>query len=100
MSWITNYDAAQRELLMQKVQMQMSERRFCHVLGVEETAVALAAKYGADEAKASIAALTHDYAKERPNDEFELIIRRDGFDLALLNYGNEIWHGLVGADIV
>lgn len=39
MSWITNYDAAQRELLMQKVQMQMSERRFCHVLGVEETAV-------------------------------------------------------------
>ncbi|MDU6917910.1 MAG: HD domain-containing protein, partial [Enterococcus faecalis] len=26
MSWITNYDAAQRELLMQKVQMQMSER--------------------------------------------------------------------------
>ena len=100
MSWITNYDAAQRELLMQKVQMQMSERRFRHVLGVEETAVALAAKYGADEAKASIAALTHDYAKERPNDEFELIIRRDGFDLALLNYGNEIWHGLVGADIV
>ena len=100
MSWITNYDAAQRELLMQKVQMQMSERRFRHVLGVEETAVALAAKYGADEAKASIAALTHDYAKERPNDEFELLIRRDGFDLALLNYGNEIWHGLVGADIV
>ena len=100
MSWITNYDAAQRELLMQKVQMQMSERRFRHVLGVEETAVALAAKYGADEAKASIAALTHDYAKERPNDEFELIIRLDGFDLALLNYGNEIWHGLVGADIV
>ena len=97
MSWITNYDAAQRELLMQKVQMQMSERRFRHVLGVEETAVALAAKYGADEAKASIAALTHDYAKERPNDEFELIIRRDGFDLALLNYGNEIWHGLTGA---
>ena len=93
MSWITNYDAAQRELLMQKVQMQMSERRFRHVLGVEETAVALAAKYGVDEAKASIAALTHDYAKERPNDEFELIIRRDGFDLALLNYGNEIWHG-------
>lgn len=32
MSWITNYDAAQRELLMQKVQMQMSERRFRHVL--------------------------------------------------------------------
>ena len=100
MSWITNYDAAQRELLMQKVQMQMSERRFRHVLGVEETAVALAAKYGADEAKASIAALTHDYAKERPNDEFELIIRRDGFDLALLNYGNEIWQITLNQDVI
>ena len=44
MSWITNYDAAQRELLMQKVQMQMSERRLRHVVGGEETAVALAAK--------------------------------------------------------
>ncbi len=43
--------------------MQMSERRFCHVVGVEETAV-VAAKYGADEAEASIAALTY-YAKER-----------------------------------
>ena len=73
--------------------MQMSERRFRHVL--ESSSCGLGAKYGADEAKASIAALTHDYAKERPNDEFELIIRRDGFDLALLNYGNEIWHGLV-----
>ncbi|MGH2245734.1 bis(5'-nucleosyl)-tetraphosphatase (symmetrical) YqeK, partial [Enterococcus faecalis] len=56
MNWLTNYDGAQRELLMQKVQMQMSERRFRHVLGGEDTAVALAAKYGADEAKASTAA--------------------------------------------
>lgn len=95
-----NYDAYQREELMQKVQMQMSERRFKHVLGVEEMAVALAAKYGASETKASIAALTHDYAKERPDEEFQLIIERDGYDLELLNYGNAIWHGLVGASIV
>ncbi|OJG92023.1 HD domain-containing protein [Enterococcus silesiacus] len=85
---------------MQEVQMHMSERRFQHVLGVEEMAVALAAKYGVSEEKASIAALTHDYAKERPDEEFELIIKRDGYDQDLLNYGNPIWHGLVGASMV
>lgn len=100
MNFSEGYTPFQREELMQRVQMQMSERRFEHVLGVEEVAIALAAKYGASQEKASIAALTHDYAKERPDDEFQLIIERDGFDLELLNYSNAIWHGLVGATIV
>ncbi|WP_312729508.1 HD domain-containing protein [Enterococcus sp.] len=95
-----HYTQAERELLMQKVQMQMSQKRFEHVLGVEKTAVALAEKYGASPVKASIAALTHDYAKERSDEEFRLVIRRDGFDLDLLNWNNAIWHGLVGADFV
>lgn len=89
-----------RELLMQKVQMQMSEKRFKHVLGVEETAIALANKYDASPEKASIAALTHDYAKERNDEEFQLVIRRDGFDLELLKWNNAIWHGIVGVDFV
>lgn len=100
MDFSGKYTSFKREELMQEVQMHMSERRFQHVLGVEETAVALAAKYGASEEKASIAALTHDYAKERPNEEFEMIIQRDGYDQELLHYGNAIWHGLVGASMV
>lgn len=100
MEFSDKYTSLKREELMQKVQMQMSERRFIHVLGVEESAVALAAKYGYSQEKASIAALTHDYAKERPDDEFRLIIERDGYNPELLEYGNAIWHGLVGADMV
>ncbi|WP_207940207.1 HD domain-containing protein [Enterococcus sp. DIV2402] len=100
MKYSGNYTQLERELLMQCVQMQMSEKRFRHVLGVEETAIALAGRYGASLEKASIAALTHDYAKERSDDEFKLVIRRDNFDLDLLNWGNEIWHGLVGANFV
>ncbi|WP_270790344.1 bis(5'-nucleosyl)-tetraphosphatase (symmetrical) YqeK [Enterococcus diestrammenae] len=95
-----NYSVLDREALMQKVQMQMSTKRFKHVLGVEETAVALAEKYGAAPEKASIAALTHDYAKERPNEEFQMVIRRENFDLDLLNWNNAIWHGIVGANFV
>lgn len=100
MKYSGNYTQLERELLMQRVQMQMSEKRFRHVLGVEETAIALAGRYDASLEKASIAALTHDYAKERSDDEFKLVIRRDNFDLDLLNWGNEIWHGLVGANFV
>lgn len=100
MTYSDSYTKMDRELLMQRVQMQMSEKRFKHVLGVEEAAIALAGKYGASVEKASIAALTHDYAKERPDEEFQRVIRRDGFDLKLLDWNNAIWHGLVGADFV
>ena len=100
MDYSNEYTASSRENLMQKIQMRMSEQRFKHVLGVEETAVALAKKYGASPEKASIAALTHDYAKERPDEEFKMVIVRDGFDPELLNYNNAIWHGLVGASFV
>lgn len=100
MEFSGGYTPLKREELMQKVQMQMSERRFQHVLGVEEAAVALAAKYGCSQEKASIAALVHDYAKERPDEEFQLIIERDGYNQELLDYGNAIWHGLIGADMV
>jgi len=81
----SHYTHAEREALMQKVQMQMSNKRFQHVLGVEKTAVALAEIYGASPIKASIAALTHDYAKERSDDEFIQVIRQNGFDLDLLH---------------
>lgn len=96
MNYSEEYTGYSREILMQKIQMRMSERRFKHVLGVEEMAIALAEKYGCSPEKASIAALTHDYAKERPDDEFILVIKRDGYDTALLDYGNAIWHGVVG----
>lgn len=94
------YTEEARLLLVQKVQMQMSEARFEHVLGVEQSAIALAKRYGCSVEKASIAALTHDYAKERSADEFRFIIENKGFDLNLLRWGNAIWHGLVGAYFV
>lgn len=102
MKYSRTYTAMEREALMQAIQMRMSERRFQHVLGVEETAIALAERFGASLEKASIAALTHDYAKERSDEEFELAIDQGDYEekAELLKYGNAIWHGLVGADFV
>lgn len=102
MKYSDRYTAMDREALMQAVQMRMSELRFKHVLGVEETAIALAEQFGESPEKASIAALTHDYAKERSDEEFQLAIERGNYEnkTELLKYGNAIWHGLVGAEFV
>lgn len=92
-----SYTVYDREMLMEKIQMRMSEKRFLHVLRVEEMAVGLAEKYDVSVEKASIAALAHDYAKERPDEEMVRIILEEDFDKDLLIYGNPIWHGIVGA---
>lgn len=78
----------------------MSEYRFQHVLRVEEMAVALAEKWGVDAEKASVAALTHDYAKERSDADFLAKIAEKQLDPDLVNWGNNVWHGIVGAEMV
>ncbi|MDM8212850.1 bis(5'-nucleosyl)-tetraphosphatase (symmetrical) YqeK [Enterococcus hirae] len=92
--------AGTRAQLIARVAQKISPKRLEHVLGVEETAVALAEKYGADVERASIAALTHDYAKEFPAVAFIQEIKSSAMDPDLLNWGNNIWHGVVGAEFV
>ncbi|MEL5939207.1 bis(5'-nucleosyl)-tetraphosphatase (symmetrical) YqeK [Tetragenococcus halophilus] len=94
------YNENTRATLLEKIKAAMSEKRFNHVLGVEAAALSLAERYGESKEKASIAALTHDYAKERSDSEFKQVIRDYDYDLDLLNWNNAIWHGLVGAQFV
>lgn len=85
-----------REVLLEKIQSVMTDRRFQHVLGVEKTAIVLAEQYGCDVKKASIAALLHDYAKEMSDQVFYDLIAKYELDKELLNWNNNIWHGVVG----
>lgn len=89
-----------REELLEKVAAAMSEKRFKHVLGVEKAALELAEKYGCDKTKASLAALLHDYAKERDDAVFLEKIEQEGLDPDLKNWGNNIWHGVVGMYLI
>ncbi|MDN6731454.1 MAG: bis(5'-nucleosyl)-tetraphosphatase (symmetrical) YqeK, partial [Atopostipes suicloacalis] len=50
-----------------------------------------------DIEKVSIAALLHDIAKEQSDAEMRDLIISENLNLNLLKYGNEIWHGPVGA---
>lgn len=86
-----------RQALLDKISAAMKPKRFRHVLGVEETAIALAEQYDCDVQKASLAALLHDYAKEVDDQVFKDLIASYHLDEDLLNWDNNIWHGVVGA---
>lgn len=89
-----------RPALIDRLRTALRSKRFHHVLRVEQTALKLAAANGVDQEQASIAALCHDYAKQRPDQDFIRVIKERHLDPALLNYGNAIWHGIVGAELV
>ncbi|HEM5184441.1 TPA: bis(5'-nucleosyl)-tetraphosphatase (symmetrical) YqeK [Streptococcus suis] len=87
----------ERQALLEKIRAAMKPARFQHVLGVEQAALSLADQYGCDPKKASLAALLHDYAKEVEDQVFLDLIAKYNLDKDLLNWDNNIWHGVVGA---
>ena len=95
-----HYYAGSRKELIAKVKEQVSEKRFKHILGVEQAALELARANDYELEKASVAALVHDYAKERSDSEFKALIVQTGLEQDLLNWNNFIWHGVVGAEII
>lgn len=90
------YCAFDREQLLEKLQTVMSYKRFKHVLGVEKTAIHLATINGYDTAKAGLAGLLHDYAKELSDETFLSLIDQYHLDPDLKKWNNNIWHGMVG----
>lgn len=90
----------ERDQALAIVREALTEHRYQHTIGVMETAVYLAAKYGADEKKAEIAAIFHDYAKFRPKEEMKKIILEQKMPKELLAYNSELWHAPVGAYLV
>lgn len=86
-----------RDELVEMMEKSLSKRRFKHVLRVEKTALKLAELYDGDKERVSIAALAHDYAKERPDEEMRDLIISENLDLEMLQYGNNVWHGPIGS---
>jgi predicted HD superfamily hydrolase involved in NAD metabolism len=86
-----------REQALEIVKPQLTEHRYVHTIGVMETAIRLAEKYGADRKKAELAAIFHDYAKFRPKEEMRQIIVDQKMPAILLEFNSELWHAPVGA---
>ncbi|WP_054657209.1 bis(5'-nucleosyl)-tetraphosphatase (symmetrical) YqeK [Apilactobacillus ozensis] len=85
-----------REELVSRLKKALNQSRFEHVLRVEKMAIKLAKLNDVDVELASIGGLVHDYAKQRPDEDFINAIHKYHLDDNLLNYGNAIWHGEVG----
>lgn len=96
-----HYYPGSRSELVKKLKDSLNKQsRFEHCLRVEQTAVQLAKLNHEDVEKAAVAGLIHDYAKERSAEEFKRVIIAKKMDPDLLNWGNFIWHGEVGAEII
>ncbi|MBV0914502.1 bis(5'-nucleosyl)-tetraphosphatase (symmetrical) YqeK [Apilactobacillus sp. HBW1] len=96
LTYTNKYIPLSREELIEKLNNALTQSRFEHVLRVEQMAIELAKKNEVDAEKASVAGLCHDYAKQRPDDDFIQLIKKYRLDDLLLQYGNAIWHGEVG----
>lgn len=89
-----------REKALRIVREQLTERRYIHTIGVMDTSIELAKKYGVDENKAELAAIFHDYAKFRDKEEMRNIILEQNLPQDLLQHHDELWHAPVGAFLV
>ncbi|MFC0215852.1 bis(5'-nucleosyl)-tetraphosphatase (symmetrical) YqeK [Paenibacillus chartarius] len=82
-----------REAIMEAVQAQMPDKRWRHTLGVMETSVILARRFGADPVKAELAAILHDVCKYWPVDKQAETVRSDPeLPQDMLEYEKELWH--------
>ena len=91
-----SYISMSREALLAKMETVMPEKRLRHCLGVEKAARELAERFGLDVEKAGLAGLLHDYAKKVSDEEFLALIDKYQLDSDLKNWGNNVWHGMVG----
>ena len=91
-----SYISMSREALLAKMETVMPEKRLRHCLGVEKAARELAEHFGLDVEKAGLAGLLHDYAKKVSDEEFLSLIDKYQLDPDLKNWGNNVWHGMVG----
>lgn len=95
-----NYYSGTRLELLNNVQTALSDYRYQHVLRVETMALKLAETWQVDPEIVSVAALVHDYTKERSDDDFIEAIQKYHLSTSLISWGNNIWHGVVGAEII
>lgn len=100
-TYTNKYCQFSRAELVARLQANLSSHRFEHCVRVEQTALQLAQNLpNVDLEQVSIAALLHDYAKEVSDDRFLEVIKTNHLDPDLTNWGNFIWHGVVGAEII
>ena len=80
---------------------KLNEDRFIHSMGVADTAVLLAEKFGGDREKAYIAGLLHNVLKNESEEEQLKMMKKDGIILSQAEKNNpKLWHAMSGAAFI
>ena len=88
------------QAMIEKLRGMMSEERFMHSLGVRDTAVLLAERYGIDTEKARVAGILHDCAKDIPKPAAFRMCEEAGISLKPVCYIEKgLVHSYLGAHI-
>ena len=84
-----------------KLQSRLKKSRFTHSIGVANTAVKLAEKFGVDSEKAYIAGLLHDCAREFENDELPAQAEKRGIKFGEVEKNSPLLlHAYIGAEMI
>ncbi len=87
-----------QEKLLKDIRQRLSDFRYNHSLGVAESALYLAKKYGCDEDTAYIAGLSHDVLKELSKNEFIDFFNEEKIELTQVELSApKLWHAMAGA---
>ena len=93
---IMTVDEMRREL-----QRRLKRSRFAHSIGVANTAVKLAKRFGVDETKAYVAGLLHDCAREFENDELPAQAELRGIKIGEVERAMPLLlHAYIGAQMI
>lgn len=88
------------EEILEYLKKVLKEERYNHTLGVVKASEVLAKKHGCDVEKAKLAALLHDVAKYKTDDEILSMLKKEGVYIdELLQKYPQIMHGFCSAYI-
>ena len=87
--------------MRRKLQRRLKKNRFAHSIGVANTAVKLAKRFGVDETKAYVAGLLHDCAREFENDELPAQAKARGIEIGEVEREMPLLlHSYIGAKMI
>ncbi|SNX55164.1 bis(5'-nucleosyl)-tetraphosphatase (symmetrical) YqeK [Thermoanaerobacterium sp. RBIITD] len=89
------------DFYIDRLKTLLNEKRFKHSIGVMDTAVKLAERYGADVEKARVAGLLHDCAKNLSSEELIALAEKYNIELDdVLRHSPFLLHGPVGGYLI
>lgn len=87
--------------MRRELQRRLNKNRFAHSIGVANTAVKLAKRFGVDEEKAYIAGLLHDCAREFENEQLPAEATKRGIKIGEVESAMPLLlHAYIGAKMI